>query len=221
MNTIRVRIFFFLLIITSSVFSQDKLYDFVDSNIAALKQQKVDPIIVIGPEQYPMIIVGIELSNHRQLGIWESYYYFYQLANETFLIKCIEAYDENDPHMILKSKPIKIKNDSLFQWLSFNDSLISRESVLPFIYQDTVKGIPFYNNALRMHAFPYSIEISHINKSRSFTFERIAMQLHIIEEDPSSNQNLNYLFNSQTSIFKLYYKIEKILKLHHDLFKFE
>lgn len=222
MSTLRIIVFLVLSTFTCKIgFSQIGLYEYTDSAIKAIKSQVIEPIIVIGPEKYPGIIMRVELSKHPDAIIWESYYYLYRIADNNYLTKCIEIVTcGNEPKVFLKSEPVKIDNDSLFIWLKTNDSALSRDRILPFIYKDTSNGIESYDVGFRMHSFPYSMTIQDNGRFISYSFEEIAMQESLIEGLPNFQPNLNYLHNSRTAIFELYYKLQHILDLHRDSFKF-
>src|SRR5258706_11376568 len=131
MSIFKIAIFFLLTTAAAnSVSSQDRLYNFVDSNINILKSQKNEPILVIGPEQYPAMYVTVNLTGYPHSIIQEAYYYLFPKNSRTFLIKCIDVIlGESDSNCcktkLLKSNPIQIDNDSIFQWLEINDSLIN------------------------------------------------------------------------------------------------
>jgi hypothetical protein len=220
---------FLFTLIGRTAFSQNDLFNFVDSSLKVLEAQKTGPIIVFN-ERPTYALKHVDLPGYPNSILQEAYYSFHPLGNDIMITKYINVILGVEdkaccPTKIIKSTPIQIKGDSLFRWFNNNDSLLSMDYILPYIYRDTLDGIVSYRPSSRLHQPVYAIII--FRKSippesipQIFSFEPDEFSEYIFEGIEDNYRNLNYLRNSKTAIFKLYFKLKEMLELYDGSFKF-
>ena len=215
---------FLTLCILFPCYSQDKLFDTVWADLKKTETITKKPIIVIGPEK-SYSISSIQIKSETNIIAWEWYYLIYRQADKNYLIKYVELLEKYNGKKIYKSQPIEFVNDTLFEWLSSKKHDVYQEQILPFIYLDTALNVPTYKQGFLMHTFPYGLSVhfpvdSGMMNFATFNFDEIALQPTLMPGYIDLPKNLNFEYNRQLNVFKLYMLLTKILGDYEDKFKF-
>lgn len=211
---------FLLFSICVNGFAQDSFFSFVDSAISRVKSNSKSPCILLGPLENHFIFINASIKSDSSALIDQEYYFFSMENNKPVIIKFLKTIETKGTGMY-RSEPVTIKDDSIFTWLKNNFKEMQSEHILPYIFEDSVNNIRFYDKGFRMHAFPFHCVIYHEDTYISMGFEDVDMQQELIPGHPDFHPNLNYRFNSKTKTFKLYQWLKQTVSANWENFVFD
>jgi hypothetical protein len=210
--------------IISPCYAQNKLFNTVWADLKKVEKLTKDPVILIGPEK-SFSINTVKIKSDANVIAWEWYYLLYRHAGKNYVYKHTELLENYNGKKVYKSQPIEFVNDSLFAWVSSQKNHIQQEEILPFVYLDTALNVPVYKKGFNMHTFPIELSVhfptdSGMRNYASFKFDEIALQPTLLSGYTDIPKNLNFEYNRQLTIYKLYMLLTRILSDYTDRFKF-
>lgn len=211
---------FLLVAICVNGFAQDSFFSFVDAAISPVKSNSKSPCILLGPLENHFIYINASIKSDSSALIDQEYYFFFMENKKPGMMTFLKTIETKGTGMY-SSEPLTIKDDSIFTWLKNNFGQLQSEYILPYIFEDSVNNIKFYDKGFKMHSFPFHCIVYFGGNHISVEFEDVDMEEKLIPGYPDFHPNVNYRFNSQTKTFKLYQWLKQTVSANWENFVFD
>lgn len=201
------KLFFLLLTLLSFSAQSQDLEDKVLSEKKLLHDKGVDTIIRFDNE-YLHIPEKYKISGLGKMVVMQEAYLFYKFRGIGMVSKCIYYGDTSGFNVdVAVLNAIKLNCDSLFEFAAFNLDKFKQEKIYPFVYKRKQGYDSVFNILSVSHPSNFVVEINF--KKESF---RKSLTLDNIEERKLDLKNLNYAYNSNTTIYQIFLMIQGMIK---------
>jgi hypothetical protein len=187
------------------------------NEIISLRKKGVDTIVqfadgcCFSPVVYTIQGLG-------EVMVAKESYLFYKLHGAGMVTKCIYYSDnKGEINYVATLNPLKIDCDSLLTFASANFEKFRNEKIYPFIYKHKSDGDSSLSWLQYSDASYFYIGIDTKKES-----ERKGLDPFDVEREKLKGEieNLNYTYNSSTSIFKIYMMAQQLIKSIEEKFSY-
>lgn len=203
-----------LCICTNIIKAQVNLSLFADSIAKQLNTKGIDTIIVFEPGRS----IQKDDENLKGIGhcsIGSDRYLFYSQNAKDYIIRIINCRQKDETDKMLnsihQSEPFEIKNDSSLTKIKSHIEQMQREKILPCIYRYILNGNTLYDIGHSVHGISYSIVLYAGNKNFIQEFEKVSIMRSSDSTTNGEDENLNYTYNINTSVYKSFKLIEALI----------
>lgn len=203
------KLFILLLCVISFSAKSQSLDDKVVSEISLLHKNGVDTIVQFSDGWGATAIDVYKIPGLGEVMVAGRSYLFYKLRGESMVTKCI-YYSDNKGEKIYVATldPLKIDCDSLLSFASANLQKFKGEKIYPFIYKWRHDGDSSYAWLQISDKTYYYVGIDTPHES-----ERKVVDPDDVEKLSLKGEaeNLNYIYNSNTTIYKIYVMAQNLV----------
>jgi len=200
--------------------------NYIDSCVKSLRLKQVDTIILFSPSTNALVPNFDTIKGIGPIAIFSNDYLLYSHNSTNYIQKIIKGSSGyNDSVKSVISKPLIIHNDSLYKWLKLCIPKIKDEHFLPFVCKYKLNGMTVYDECGESEALSYDIIVYLKNDSIKKYFQEFVTRKTLMENSPKfssyDRENLNYRYNSQTTLYKFYRRINKLIEVIDSRFDFQ
>ncbi|MDI3319493.1 hypothetical protein [Pinibacter soli] len=204
------KLFILLLCLISFSVKSQSLEDMVSNEIISLHKKGVDTIVQFTDGCCAPAVNVYKIPGLGEVMVAGRSYLFYKLHGVGMVTKCIYYSDNKGEKInVATLNPLKIECDSLLSFASASFQKFRQEKIYPFIYEWKHDGDSSY---VWLHGFDrtyYYVGIETNNES-----ERKIVDPDDVEKLSLNGEaeNLNYRYNSNTSIYKIYLTAQRLIE---------